>query len=118
MDGASDNGDNRDQGGSHWILAKFQSQVYAMANSQATNGEAPHLLLGDVFPLTLGPLKAVACHLKQCQDAKYAAQGGVSLAEEDGEELNEFLLSLKGRVRKLLVFKESFRADLIETGVE
>lgn len=65
-----------------------------------------------------GHLTALAGHFKECKVAKDATQGRVSLIEKERDELIESVSFLMHRVKKLLVPKESFDANVVTLGVE
>lgn len=72
LDGTGDSGDDKYQGGSDEISARFQSQLEAVVVSQEHIGKAAPSTLGNVSPLAFRHLEAVAGRFREVEDGSGA----------------------------------------------
>lgn len=68
---------DKDQDGPAEVLATFRTRFEEIVTSQKNIDGATHSASGDVLALAWGDSEAVADRVRECQDAKDAAQWGV-----------------------------------------
>lgn len=98
----SDNGDDGNQCGVEDIPARFRSQVKAIVASQMSISKAAPFIFEDGFSLALGHPEAVVGRLRECDDAKNAAQERALLVERERGELTKSFPFSKDRDKKFV----------------
>lgn len=81
--GQDHDGGGKDPDDFDGIPTRFQSQFDAIVAFQTNIAETVSPSLGDIFSSVPGQSEAVAGLLRECEDAKYAAQGCASLIEQE-----------------------------------